>query len=154
MRNVRVLCNHGRALLAHQCTFDEKIARVSISRFKWLHTFSNYKCWVIKLKLNKKNWFSSLNHSYIVKILPFLWWFLPWQPKCPANHCMIFLSPMFDGTAMQLCSYGICDICVRPLIGIKQWRGTTCNEFEGPSWTVTGKCFPKGQCLLDCLIIL
>ena len=33
MRNVRVLSNHGRALLAHPCTFGEKIARFGISRF-------------------------------------------------------------------------------------------------------------------------
>ena len=34
MRNVRVLSNHERALLAHPCTFGEKIARFSIFRFK------------------------------------------------------------------------------------------------------------------------
>ena len=33
MRHVRVLSNHGRALLAHQCTFGEKIARFNISQF-------------------------------------------------------------------------------------------------------------------------
>ena len=33
MRNVRVLSNHERALLAHQCTFGEKIARFNISQF-------------------------------------------------------------------------------------------------------------------------
>ena len=33
MRNVRVLSNHGRALLAHQCTIGEKIARFNISQF-------------------------------------------------------------------------------------------------------------------------
>ena len=32
-RNVRVLSNHERALLAHQCTFGEKIARFNISQF-------------------------------------------------------------------------------------------------------------------------
>ena len=33
MRNARVLSNHERALLAHQCTFGEKIARFDISQF-------------------------------------------------------------------------------------------------------------------------
>ena len=33
MRNVRVLSNHKRALLAHQCTFREKIALFNISQF-------------------------------------------------------------------------------------------------------------------------
>ena len=33
MQNVRVLSNHERAFLAHQCTFDEKIARFDISQF-------------------------------------------------------------------------------------------------------------------------
>ena len=33
MRNVRVLSNHERALLAHQCKFGEKIARFNISQF-------------------------------------------------------------------------------------------------------------------------
>ena len=33
MRNVRVLSNHKRAVLAHQCTFGEKIARFNISQF-------------------------------------------------------------------------------------------------------------------------
>ena len=33
MRNVTVLSNHERALLAHQCTFGEKIARFNISQF-------------------------------------------------------------------------------------------------------------------------
>ena len=33
MHNVRVLSNHERALLAHQCTFGEKIARFDISQF-------------------------------------------------------------------------------------------------------------------------
>ena len=33
MRNVRVLSNRERALLAHQCTFGEKIARFNISQF-------------------------------------------------------------------------------------------------------------------------
>ena len=33
MQNVRVLSNHQRALLAHQCTFGEKIARFNISQF-------------------------------------------------------------------------------------------------------------------------
>ena len=33
MRNVRVLSNHERALLAHQCTFGEKIARFNIFQF-------------------------------------------------------------------------------------------------------------------------
>ena len=33
MRNVRVLSKHERALLAHQYTFREKIARVNISQF-------------------------------------------------------------------------------------------------------------------------
>ena len=33
MRNVMVLSNHERALLAHQCTFGEKIARFNISQF-------------------------------------------------------------------------------------------------------------------------
>ena len=34
MRNVRVLSNHERALLAHPCTFGEKIARFGKSRFQ------------------------------------------------------------------------------------------------------------------------
>ena len=33
MRNIRVLGNHKRAVLAHQCTFGEKIARFNISQF-------------------------------------------------------------------------------------------------------------------------
>ena len=33
MRNVIVLSNYERALLAHQCTFGEKIARLNISQF-------------------------------------------------------------------------------------------------------------------------
>ena len=33
MRNVRVLNNHERPLLAHPCTFGEKIARFGISQF-------------------------------------------------------------------------------------------------------------------------
>ena len=33
MRNARVLSNHERALLAHQCTFGEKIARFNMSQF-------------------------------------------------------------------------------------------------------------------------
>ena len=33
MRNVRILSNHERASLTHQCTFDEKIARVNMSQF-------------------------------------------------------------------------------------------------------------------------
>ena len=33
MRNVRFLSNHNRALLAHQCTFREKIARFNIFQF-------------------------------------------------------------------------------------------------------------------------
>ena len=33
MRNVRVLSNHSRALLAHQCTFREKIARFNTFQF-------------------------------------------------------------------------------------------------------------------------
>ena len=33
MRNVSVLSNNERAWLAHQCTFDEKIARFDISQF-------------------------------------------------------------------------------------------------------------------------
>ena len=33
MRNVRGLSNHERALLAHQCTFGEKIAQFNISQF-------------------------------------------------------------------------------------------------------------------------
>ena len=33
MRNARVLSNRKRALLAHQCTFDEKIARFNIYQF-------------------------------------------------------------------------------------------------------------------------
>ena len=33
MRNIRVLSNHERALLAHKCTFREKIARFNISQF-------------------------------------------------------------------------------------------------------------------------
>ena len=33
MRNVQVLSNHERALLAHPCTFGEKIARFNISQF-------------------------------------------------------------------------------------------------------------------------
>ena len=32
MRNVMVLSNHELALLTHQCTFGEKIARYSISQ--------------------------------------------------------------------------------------------------------------------------
>ena len=34
MRNVRVLSNQERALLAHPCTFGEKIARLGIARFE------------------------------------------------------------------------------------------------------------------------
>ena len=33
MRNVSVLSNHERALLAHQCTFGEKIAQFYTSQF-------------------------------------------------------------------------------------------------------------------------
>ena len=33
MLNVRVLSNHDRALLAHQCMFGEKIVRFNISQF-------------------------------------------------------------------------------------------------------------------------
>ena len=33
MRNARLLNNHERALLSHQCTFAEKIARFNISEF-------------------------------------------------------------------------------------------------------------------------
>ena len=33
MRNGRLLNNNGRALLAHQCTFGEKIARFMLSQF-------------------------------------------------------------------------------------------------------------------------
>ena len=33
MQNVRVLSNQEHALLAHQCTFGEKIARYIISQF-------------------------------------------------------------------------------------------------------------------------
>ena len=33
MRNVMVLSNHERALLAHQCTFNEKIARFNLPQF-------------------------------------------------------------------------------------------------------------------------
>ena len=33
MRNVRVVSNYDCALLGHQCTFDEKIARINISQF-------------------------------------------------------------------------------------------------------------------------
>ena len=33
MRNVMVLSNHERAMLAHQCKFGEKIARFNISLF-------------------------------------------------------------------------------------------------------------------------
>ena len=33
MQNVRVLSNHDRALLAHQCTFGDKIAQFNISQF-------------------------------------------------------------------------------------------------------------------------
>ena len=33
MRNIRVLSNHNRPLLAHQCTFREKIARFNIYQF-------------------------------------------------------------------------------------------------------------------------
>ena len=33
MHNVRVLSNHKRALLAHQCMFDGKIVRFNISQF-------------------------------------------------------------------------------------------------------------------------
>ena len=33
MRNVRVLGNHERAWLAHQCRFGEKIAQLDISQF-------------------------------------------------------------------------------------------------------------------------
>ena len=33
MRNVMVLSNHERALLAHQCTFSEKIARFNLPQF-------------------------------------------------------------------------------------------------------------------------
>ena len=34
MGNVLVLSNHERALLAHPCTFGEKIAQFGISHFK------------------------------------------------------------------------------------------------------------------------
>ena len=33
MQRARVLSNHERALLAHQCTFGDKIARFNISQF-------------------------------------------------------------------------------------------------------------------------
>ena len=33
MRNFRVLSNRERALLAHQCTFGDKLARFNISQF-------------------------------------------------------------------------------------------------------------------------
>ena len=33
MRNVRLLSNHERALLDHQCMFGEKIARFIITQF-------------------------------------------------------------------------------------------------------------------------
>ena len=33
MQNVKVLSNHDRAWLAHQCTFGDKIARFNISEF-------------------------------------------------------------------------------------------------------------------------
>ena len=36
MPNVRVLSNRKRALLAHQCTFGEKIARFNISQFNMI----------------------------------------------------------------------------------------------------------------------
>ena len=36
MPNVRVLSNHERAWLAHQCTFREKIARFNISQFNMI----------------------------------------------------------------------------------------------------------------------
>ena len=48
MPNVRVLSNHERVLLAHPCTFGEKIARFGIYLvFKWLLFFTNHK-WLFK----------------------------------------------------------------------------------------------------------
>ena len=52
MRNVRVLSNHERALLAHPCTFGEKI---------W---------W---LNLHHTNDFPSFNHYHSIKITTFPW---------------------------------------------------------------------------------
>ena len=60
MHNVRVLSNHERAVLAHQCKFNEKIAPVSISHFKWSELLPTYNCIPIQSNLHKTNCFSSL----------------------------------------------------------------------------------------------
>ena len=39
MRNVKVLSNHERALLAHQSLFREKISRFNISQFYVIKTY-------------------------------------------------------------------------------------------------------------------
>ena len=49
--------------------------------FIWLRLITDYKWLLTKLNLYQKSCFSSFNHHHSVKILPFPWQKLPWQPQ-------------------------------------------------------------------------
>ena len=71
MRNVRVLTNHERALLAHQCTLGEKIARFNISQFYVMKINHRVQMIIDVAEFTQKGFFSSFHLYHSVKIVPF-----------------------------------------------------------------------------------
>ena len=58
MRNVWVFSNHERALLAHQCTFGEKIARFNIFKFYVIKINHGVQMFIDIAELRPKELFS------------------------------------------------------------------------------------------------
>ena len=51
---LRVLSNHKRAWLAHQCTFGEKIVRVSITQFSMIKIFLQVEMFIDIVEIKSK----------------------------------------------------------------------------------------------------
>ena len=81
MRNVRVLSNHERALLAHQCTFGAKTARFNISKFYVIKNWSpnTNDCWYRLIYIKRV----VFRHLLIIKLSKFYRFH---DTNVPGNH--------------------------------------------------------------------
>ena len=98
MRNVS---NHEDAWLAHQCTFDENIARVSIYlSFEWLKLFPKYICWLVQLKLIKT---AVCRHLIILTLWKYCRLYdkiISWKPQI---HSQPLYNPELDFRDVDTC---------------------------------------------------
>ena len=71
--------NHERAWFAHQCTFSETIARVSISQFKMIGILHQVQMDIAIVEFTQKNVF---HHSIMITVSQYY----RFHDKCIASH--------------------------------------------------------------------